>query len=226
MNEQLDLLPRSQSTKRPRPVVTLRSAEVEHVGPATYRWIMRRAWSGGPTILWVLLNPSLADGRRDDPTTLRMIDFSARWGFGSMLVGNVYPFVSSTTDKLRAWRRTFDHQTFEDLGMPRWEIGLDRSSWAAFHHGMGVISAALNPGLTCVAAWGAGVPEADVDQLLRGVRPEETIFAHMDWWCLGENADGSPRHPLARGRNRVPNNAELKIWRKVGLRWTSPERYA
>lgn len=192
----------------------LRSAAVE--GP--YRWTMTRGWGSGPTILWVLLNPSDADAKRDDPTTLRMIGFSYRWGFGSMIVANVYPFVSSTTDKLRAWRKTFDHKTYEANGMREWSM--DQTPWSAFHHNQSVIQKLIEPGTVIVAAWGAGVDEADLDHFMRGVgcRVDDEEFGNVDigveWMCLGITKARAPIHPLARGRHRVPDDAKLQVWKK------------
>lgn len=200
--------------RMPAPPI-VRSAEIE----IPYRWTMSRAWGAGPTILWTLFNPSDADGKRDDPTTLRMMGFSYRWGFGSMIVTNVYPFISSTPDRLHAWRRTFDHKSYEADGMRPW--GWDQSSWSAFHHNQGVISDLLTPEMTCVAAWGRGPDAADLDHFLMGVRIGVDTGCHdglgivgvkPTWHCLGTNADGSPIHPLARGRNRVPGSATLKKW--------------
>jgi hypothetical protein len=192
----------------------LRAAEIDGI----YRWTMTRGWGSGPCIVWTLLNPSTADGKKDDPTTLRMMGFSYRWGFGSMIVTNVYPFISSTTDRLRAWRKTFDHKTYEANGMRDWEM--DRTSWSAFHHNQRVISKLLLPETTCVAAWGAGVDPADLDHFLHGVsfsaEDEEfgTVSIDPEWKCLGRTADRSPIHPLARGRHRVPDDAQLKVWKK------------
>jgi hypothetical protein len=203
----------------------LRAAEVEAVDhlpgkPCACRWTMTRGWGSGPCIVWVALNPSDADGRRDDPTTLRMIGFSYRWGFGSMIVCNVYPFVSPTTDRLRAWRKTFDHKTYEARGMRPWEM--DRSSWSAFHHNQDVVSRLLTPETVLVAAWGNGVDEADLDHFLAGV--EVTIDSSEfdgfiggvppEWKCLGLTGGGAPVHPLARGRHRVPDDATLQSWRR------------
>lgn len=211
---QLDLIPPVPGTRARMPAEPIiRIAEIEE----GYRWTMKRAWGSGPTIIWSLLNPSNADGKRDDPTTLRMIGFSYRWGFGSMIATNVYPFISSTTDKLRAWRKTFDWKTYEANGMRPWE--LDKSSWSAFHHNIGVINDLIREDIICVAAWGTGADEADIQQFIEGVRLEVddaefgSIGIPIEWKCLGKTADGSPIHPLARGRHRVPDDAILIPWK-------------
>jgi Protein of unknown function (DUF1643) len=219
------LAPPAQPRMPAEPIV--RTATIE--GP--YRWTMTRAWSKGKTILWVLFNPSTADGKIDDPTTLRMMGFSYRWGFGSMIVANVYPFIASKPSDLHVWRRTFDHETFEGLGMPQWELNIDRSSWAAFHHNQRLISDILtkaadgggeNEEMTCVAAWGHGPTPADLEHFLHGIQmtvdDDEFGQIRLDptWHCLGKNLDGSPVHPLARGTHRIADDAKLKIWKRRG----------
>lgn len=209
-------LPKARARRPSEPVV--RTADIE----GSYRWTMTRAWGSGPTILWVLFNASKADGKRDDPTTLRMMGFSYRWGFGSMIVANVYPFVSSKAAGLHAWRRTFDWKDHEARGMPPWELDHVRGSWAAFQHNQRIISKLLTaqPDMTCVAAWGLGPTEADLQQFQRGtvIEMEPPVsgtgkFEPPTWHCLGKTASGAPIHPLARGRNRVPDDAKLRIWK-------------
>lgn len=39
-------------------------------------------------VVWVMLNPSTADATRNDPTMVRVIDFSAAAGFTSLTVVN------------------------------------------------------------------------------------------------------------------------------------------
>lgn len=200
----------------PRPETVVRAADVE--GP--YRWSMTRAWGSGPTIMWVLFNPSDADGKRDDPTTLRMMGFSYRWGFGSMIVANVYPFVASQPRDLVAWRKTFDWKTYEDRGMPLWETEMDRGSWAAFLHNQRLISKMLTEDVTVVAAWGLGPTEDDLEHFLHGIgfKHDDEEFGELkispNWHCLGTTSDGSPIHPLARGRNRVPDETQMQMWKR------------
>ena len=57
-----------------------------------YRYALGRKWAAGPRAMWVMLNPSTADGQLDDPTIRRCIGFSRRDGFGSLVVVNLYAY--------------------------------------------------------------------------------------------------------------------------------------
>ncbi|MBX9718002.1 MAG: DUF1643 domain-containing protein [Microbacteriaceae bacterium] len=57
-----------------------------------YRYRLSRAWAGGPRATFVMLNPSLADERSDDPTLRRCIGFARHWGLGGLNVVNLYAF--------------------------------------------------------------------------------------------------------------------------------------
>jgi hypothetical protein len=72
----------------------LKSAVISPCG--AYRYRLWREWDDEKsTVLWIMLNPSTADGTFDDPTIKRCIAFSQREGFGSMFVGNLYAFRST-----------------------------------------------------------------------------------------------------------------------------------
>jgi hypothetical protein len=48
-----------------------------------------------------MLNPSTADAAIDDPTIRRCIEFSKRWGFGSMRVVNLYAYRATDPSELK-----------------------------------------------------------------------------------------------------------------------------
>jgi len=67
-----------------------------------YRYRLDRRWGQGPSIAWVMLNPSTADAHDDDPTIRRCLGFARRWGFEAMTVVNLFAWCSSEPQALRA----------------------------------------------------------------------------------------------------------------------------
>ena len=66
-----------------------------------YRYSLYREWDiKKPRIAFIGLNPSTADEHVDDPTIRRCIDFAKKWGFGSMLMGNIFAFRSTDPELL------------------------------------------------------------------------------------------------------------------------------
>ena len=58
-----------------------------------YRYQLHRVWDNSkPKVLFLMLNPSTADEKEDDPTIRRCIAFSKSWGYGGLLVGNLFAF--------------------------------------------------------------------------------------------------------------------------------------
>lgn len=210
----LDLpIPRSRPRFPVEPIV--RAAEIED----NYRWTATRAWGAGPGIHWNMLNPSIADGRRDDPTMSRIIGFSYRWGFGWAVVTNIYPFISANTAALNTWRASWNQEAAKAAGF-NWD--LDHSAFNAWIKNMHVVSAAMAGADVHVAAWGNGADAEDLDAFLDGARPSVDTSEHdgfgmvkvpVEWMCLGKTGLGAPIHPLARGAHRVPDDAVLQSWR-------------
>ena len=60
-----------------------------------YRYTLWRRWSKGETVQFIGLNPSTADATLDYPTIRRCIGFAKTWGFGSLIMTNLF-----------AWRAT------------------------------------------------------------------------------------------------------------------------
>lgn len=173
--EQLDLLRIKPSVQIPTEPIK-RSASI--VGD--HRYDLTRAWGAGPPICWVMLNPSTADGLQDDPTIWNIMCRSLRWGFGSLVVVNIYSFRSSSPVQMKRWLRVTSNATSFDYA------NANKAHVATLLAGCEMV----------IAAWGAHAENDAVNHFL-GFEPPPLH-------CLGINNDGSPRHPLSRGRNWVP----------------------
>ena len=58
-----------------------------------YRYELHRTWDKDKNkVLFIMLNPSTADGMKDDLTTIRCMNFAKKWGYGGIMIGNIYPF--------------------------------------------------------------------------------------------------------------------------------------
>ena len=56
-----------------------------------YRYGLWREWDAArPAVAFVMLNPSTADGERNDPTIRRCLGFARSWGFGRLEVVNLF----------------------------------------------------------------------------------------------------------------------------------------
>lgn len=154
-------------------------------GCGRYRYRLFRQWADSPRmpILWVMLNPSTADASIDDPTIKRCMAFSQRWGYGAMWVGNLFAFRSTDPSVLRGMSA-------------RHALGAENEQ-----HLWGMASESA---LT-VCAWGAPGGRGSAVRAQHYTSPGGL-------WCIGRTKHGSPTHPLARGRHRVPDDARLQEW--------------
>lgn len=136
-----------------------------------YRYWLIRRWDAGEnptTLAWLLLNPSTADETKDDPTMRRCAQYSATWGYGGMVVLNI--FALRSTDP----RQLYKHEA---------PIGPDNDA---------TIEARLR-GLPGVAAWGAHgahlgrglrlrarYPNLKVFGLTKGGQPKHPLYQRAD----------------------------------------------
>lgn len=136
-------------------------------GCGRYRYRLERSWCPDRApLVWIMLNPSRADADTDDPTIRRCTAFSRAWGYGAMIVVNLYALCATDPDDLRA------------AADP---VGADND---------GHIRRVCRPGRRdIVAAWGTH-PLARA----RALRVLSIIAADIS--CLGLTKTGQPRHPL------------------------------
>lgn len=195
--EQLELMALKPARRRPVEPI-LRTADIE----GEYRWTLRRSWGAGPPVGWICLNPSVASADRDDPTCWEMMCHSLRLGFGSMVVTNIY-----------AYRAT------SPLDLKRW-IGGARECPPMTYENHQAAARALKGIETIICGWGAHARQLDVECFLEGIAWELVPGLDMMFitgegpypiplWCLGRTGSGAPKHPLARGRHRIPRDQAL-----------------
>ncbi|MBB3937717.1 DUF1643 domain-containing protein [Aureimonas phyllosphaerae] len=68
----------------------------------TWRYRLERVWDAAlPRVAFILLNPSTADETNDDPTIRRCIGYARAWGMGSLVLGNIFAYRSTSPFALR-----------------------------------------------------------------------------------------------------------------------------
>jgi hypothetical protein len=150
-----------------------------------FRYRLWRRWDRHkPRLLWVMLNPSTADARLDDPTIAACIAFAKALGYGGIEVVNLYAF------------RATDPKALKRAGYP---IGPDndltiRAMARAIYaeHGM------------LIAGWGAHAQEERADAV------REMLQMVIDVHVLHLNGGGSPKHPLYIARSAQPQ--PWRLW--------------
>ena len=164
-----------------------RYADISHRG--RYRWSLIRRWAEGPAVCWIMLNPSTADGHTDDPTIRTIMRRSEGWGYGALVVVNLYPFRSSQPFEARQWA--------ESAGsVPEQQDNL------------AIILECVGRCERVIAAWGAAPWAGYWGRIVvKKVRAK----GHQVW-CLGTTQSGAPTHPLARGQNRIAVEQEPVRW--------------
>ncbi len=134
-----------------------------------YRYLLWREWDpDGRRVLFIMLNPSTADGMMDDPTIRRCIGFAQALGFGSLSVTNLFGYRSTSPQALLS------------VADP---IGTENDAH---------IVQASAQSATIIAAWGCHGRYLDRDRVVAELLNAQgyTLF------CFGHNQDGSPKHPL------------------------------
>lgn len=135
-----------------------------------YRYQLMRGWGKVyPPLIWVMLNPSTADSKADDNTIRVITRFSRGWGYGSLMVVNLFA-LRATSPK--------------DLIKHPDPVGPENDDY---------ISKTLQTGFDVVLAWGANTfARPRVAELI----PKLKEWTDKPLMCLRVTKDGSPGHPL------------------------------
>jgi hypothetical protein len=141
-----------------------------------YRYVLTRWWDiGAPPACFIMLNPSTADGTRDDPTIRKCMGFARRWGKGGIIVVNLFAFRSTSPLALKK---------AEEAEGPRNEFWVKTAADFTARQKGGII----------VAAW--GVHGAWRDQNHRAMTWLDDTAALGKVHALRTTISGMPWHPL------------------------------
>jgi hypothetical protein len=81
--------------------------------------------------LFVGLNPSTADAHVDDPTIRRCIGFAEAWGYGRLLVGNLFAFRATRPSALLKARDPIGPENDRYLASMADEADIIVAAWGA-----------------------------------------------------------------------------------------------
>ena len=134
-----------------------------------WRYLLWRRWNPDrPAANFLMLNPSTADERRLDPTCSRARDYAERWGYGALIVTNVFGWRATDPGEMKA--------AADPVGP-----GNDRA----------IVRAAREAGLV-VCAWGNHGAHLDRASSVLRLLGAAGVATH----ALRVNGTGQPAHPL------------------------------
>ena len=172
-------------------------AEAKLSSCGAYRWLLHRPIQSSDQIskqrrvlLFVGLNPSRADGRRDDPTLRRLQGFAHQWGYHHLVVLNLFARISPSpsllcrcAEPIGAENDLILHSWFQQWAQqPKWDLWL---------------------------GWGVGgglrQRDAEVLKMLNDVSDRRGVLSPP--FVTGLTKAGYPRHPLY-----LPSDVQRVDW--------------
>lgn len=172
-------------------------AEFSEVNGWKLRHRLDRWWRDGPRALICMANPSYAGKDDNDPTIHRLIKLTDRPHIAGFTVVNFEPYIATDPADLARWRvaAAWNHEPqYRMVSIANLDLIRELSVGAA----------------TRIIAWGNLVPH--VAHRVR-VLDAMSLDGRHDLYTFGMTQDGSPKHPMARGRHRIPDDVEPVIWR-------------
>jgi len=150
----------------------------------TYRYRLERQCAGEGSTVIIMVNPSTADATQDDPTIRKLRGFADRYGWGRIIIGNLFAYRSTDVRALA----TVSDPVGPDNDYRLAEMFLDAER--------------------AIFAWG---PAGKLPKRLREQWREADRIAramHLSPMSIGAPAkDGHPCHPLM-----LPYSRELQPW--------------
>jgi hypothetical protein len=151
-----------------------------------YRYSLKRKWWSyidyDRTIVFLMLNPSIADANEDDATIRKCVRYADRWGYNSITVVNLFAYRSTNP---------------KDLSVATDPIGPDNDRI--------ILQECKNKYVVC--AWGATIEKSKLP-ILSG-RPESVVRVlstdvSIRLMCLSLTSGKSPGHPIYQSGDITP----------------------
>lgn len=133
-----------------------------------YRYRLWRRWEDGPSVAFVMLNPSTADADRNDPTIERCHRRAVSMGFGALEVVNIFAYRATDPKDLKKARKPVGPQNDQIL-----------------------LDCVRRVDMT-ICAWGSHGDFQDRGNTIRQLLKDNNLKAHI----LALTNKGHPRHPL------------------------------
>ncbi len=155
----------------------------------TYRYSLSRYWrpageAGARACLFIMLNPSTADGRQDDPTVRRCMNYARAWHCRELHVLNLFALRATRPSALRGAR--------DPVGPENKRYVRELAMY---------IARATLPDSPVVCAWGNHGAFLDQDKTMLDWLKAEGLAPQ----CLRINgATGQPGHPLYLPHDLTP----------------------
>ena len=132
-----------------------------------WRYLLWRRWDDAkPAANFLMLNPSTADETKLDPTCARARGYAERWGYGALIVTNIFAFRETDPARMKA------------AGDP---VGPGNNA--------AIVRAAKDSAIV-ICAWGNHGTFLERSLRVRALLKQTRLFA------LRVNANGEPAHPL------------------------------
>ena len=149
-----------------------------------WRYLLWRCWDDSrPVANFLMLNPSTADELKLDPSCTRARNYADKWGYGALIVTNIF-----------GWRST-DPSVLKAVKDP-----VGRGNDAA------ILKAAREAKLV-VCAWGEHGSHLERGEEVKAMLHKQTIALHS----LRLNASGHPAHPLYLPSSLIPTEFGVRV---------------
>lgn len=161
-------MPRPQGRAAGAPLIQ-GAAGAEFSPCRRWRYLLWRCWDARkPAANFLMLNPSTADETKLDPTCSRARDYAERWGYGALVVTNIFAFRNTDPSQMKAAK--------DPVGARNDDAIVRAASESAI----------------VVCAWGNHGTFLERSSQVRKLLDKSGIALH----ALRVNANGEPAHPL------------------------------